>query len=148
MYLKNRNKSPEPGFVFYYEDPVTKKEVRVPETRQANGLNALAALVRASFANNGIPIDPNLIKIIEHQICLRHKDPKSACYSGGLGDDIHLNLSKPLLRSIEMVAKGVHANGVARMAKKLSGCSSCGGTKTYKKGVNNLGRAGTLNKLG
>lgn len=148
MYLKNKNVSPPGGFFFYYEDPKTKEEVKVPSgSRQANGVAALTAQVRNAFSKAGIPVPAQLAKIVEHQICIRQANPKSVCFMGGLGDDIHHNLAKPVLRSIEMFAGRVKMNAVARTARRVGGCAGCGGTKTYKSGKNNLGRAGTLNKI-
>lgn len=147
MFLKDKNTSPPGGFYFYYRNPATKEVVRVPQSRPANGVQQLATVVRSAFVNNNIPVPDNLELIVEHQICIRQADPKSVCYSGGLGDTLHHSLAKPVLEAVSVAAEKAGASGFARAVRKVSGCSGCGGTRVYEKGKNNLGRAGKLNKL-
>lgn len=147
MRLKNRNQTPPGGFAFYYENIETKQEIRVPQgDKSANGVSQLTGLVQASLTNNGMEIPPQLALIVEHQICIRQDNPLTLCFSGGIGDDVHHKVMKPLLRSIARGAAKVGAKIVSDAATKIGGCTGCGGTKTYVQGRNNLGRAGTLNK--
>ena len=151
MYLKNKNQSPsQDGFSFYYEDR-HGEIVRVPEQgKKANGVAQLTKLVESVFRQNGMEIPPRLPEIIEHQICLRLPDGQRStkCFNGGWGDKIHQDVMKPLLKSIGAVATKVGLKSLGKAAVKKSGCSSCGGSKIYVQGQNNLGRADTLNKLG
>ena len=148
MRLKNKNSTPAGGFVFYYKDSATKKEIRVPAgNRSANGLKQLSGMVTLAFKNNGMNIPKNLVELIEHQICLRQKDPTKVCFSGGIGDTLHHKVAKPMTRAIAKAAKKLHAPKVAKAVTRVGGCSGCSGTKTYVQGKRNLGRAGLLNKL-
>lgn len=147
MRLKNRNQTPPGGFAFYYENISTGQEIRVPTgSGSANGVSQLTGLVDASLRNNGMEVPPDLPLIIEHQICLRQPVPLDVCFSGGIGDDIHHKVMRPLLRSIARGAAKVGLKKVSGAATKIGGCSGCSGTKTFVQGANNLGRAGTLNK--
>ena len=88
-------------------------------------------------------------KLIHHQIC---RKGLADCYSNGVGDDIHklfggldgivAKLPTPLRRAAEAVTKVITGG-----QKKLGGCSACGGTKTFEPSKNNLGRAGTVNRV-
>jgi hypothetical protein len=146
MILKNRNSTPPGGFVFYYENPKTGEEIRVPTSGSANGLPQLTVWVGNAFQANGIPQDPDLGLVVEHQICIRQKNPLDICYNGGIGDALHHNIFKPLLKVASKAASRV-SKSAAQALNKKSNCRSCGGTTTYKLGENNLGRAGSLNKL-
>lgn len=148
MILKDKDSTPYGGFVFYFKHVKTGEEVRVPSGKKsANGISQLTNLASSALRNNGMEVPENLSKIVEHQICLRQPEPKKVCFNGGIGDSIHHNVAKPFLLKVSKVAEKVGAKSVSKVAKAVGGCSYCGGTKTYEQGRNNLGRAGTLNKL-
>lgn len=154
MQLKNRNATPQGGFTFRFNTP----DGSVMSIR-STGLSQLTEQVKRVFRNLGMEIPDNLSVIVEHQICLNQSSPTTACWSSGIGDDLHHKWIAPFLNRIADVAApsartavttGVVSkvrNAVAKAVRKVAGCSSCKGTRTYKQGVNNLGRAGTLNKL-
>lgn len=101
-----------------------------------------------------------LTNLIEHQICLRNGGSGGKlCNSSGLGDDLH-SLAEGVDSIIEKspkIVKKVVATALRstllrgkkisnNVQPRLSGCSACGGSKSYNKQGNNLGRAGRLNK--
>lgn len=103
-----------------------------------------------------IVTDGNLEKYVkllaEHQMCINNKAIK--CWSGGVGDDVHTVISKvegfvidnapePIVRLVRRFATAVTKG----KSSTVTGCSSCGGTRTMDPKVNNLGRAGTLNRI-
>lgn len=147
MYLKDKNRSPRGGFVFYFQHVKTMLEIRVPTKGGANGIPQLTTWSGATLRGNGMDVPDNLAQIVEHQICIRQKLPLKACYSGGIGDDIHHKVMKPILGKVAATAKRFGAKRVAKVAKKAAGCSGCGGRRTYEQGKNNLGRAAKLNRL-
>ena len=151
MRLKNKNIAPQGGFSFYF---VGDGEVVVHVT--GNSIPQLTEKARASMSNQGISIPENLPEIIEHQICLRQSNPTEACYSGGIGDDLHHKFIAPFLKSVASRVGGT-ASGSGFIAKartafasaveRVAECQSCKGTTVYKDGKKNLGRAGSLNNL-
>lgn len=145
MRLKNRDHRPEGGFAFHYVRDSDGVAVRVDG---ANGMAQLTERVEKSFANNKMTVPPNLAEIIEHQICLRQSNPLDACWSGGIGDDLHHKWIKPFLSTAAaaMPGTGIMAS-VKKAVEKVAGCSSCGGTKIYDSKRDNTGRAGKLNRL-
>lgn len=145
MRLKNPNRTPQGGFVFYYVLP-DQSEGRIPVTGSANGIKALAVLARAILPPQGITVPQNIEEIIEHQICLRQPNPTSACWKSGIGDSLHHSIFKPLSEKLASAISSFAPKAAARV-RSIGGCSSCSGTKTYDQRRNNLGRAGTLNKL-
>ena len=144
------NVQPVGGFVFYFEHPKTGTEVKVPlGDNEASGLDQLEKMVRATFQRNNIPAPQHLRLHIQHQICLRQPDPKATCFSGGIGDDLHFKVMKPvLLKTAAVLSKIPGGKGLAKVATKIGGCSGCSGRKTYKQGQLNMGRAGVLNAAG
>lgn len=165
MRLKNLNTSPSNGgFLFFFHNE------RLNQTDQvsANGLDTLVDKTSAQFKNLGMEVPENLREIIEHQICLRQDNPLSACWSGGFGDDLHHKWINPFLTKVadtldktpsfpdratrsprrnftSVISKA--AKAVAQTARRVASCGSCGGSRTYKQGSNNLGRAGSLNRF-
>lgn len=171
MRLKTLNESPFGGFVFFFHN----EKLHQTDQVQANGLDTLTDKTAAQFRNLGMEVPENLREIIEHQICLRQPNPTASCWSGGLGDDLHHKWIGPFLTRIAdsldgstgspptappfpdkatrspkrvfrgFISKAAHA--VAQTARRVASCGSCGGSRTYRQGSNNLGRAGSLNKL-
>lgn len=142
MRLRNVNEPPPgSGFSFYFEAP----DGAVVSINRANGLVELEREVRAAMKNNGVEAPDELAKIIQHQICLRADDPESLCWSGGIGDDLHHKWVKPFLVKVADVVKG---GIISSLARALSSCGGCSGTRVYKPGENALGRAETINKAG
>lgn len=132
---------PGAGFSFYFE----ATDGSVVSINRANGLVELEREVRASMKNNGVEPPADLAKIIQHQICLRADDPRSLCWSGGIGDDLHHKWIKPFLVKVADATKG---GVISSLARALASCSGCSGTKVYRAGKNALGRAETVNKAG
>lgn len=135
--------------MFYYEHN------RITASVTGNNLAQLTEKVKGAFSNNGIPIPEDLQVIIEHQICVCQDNPTEVCWSGGIGDDLHNKWIGPFLkrlaRAMDTSEEGVISRArraVAKTAEKIAGCSSCKGSRVYQNGKNNLGRAGTLNKIG
>lgn len=146
MRLKNLNQSPHDGFVFYYEGK-GGGPVRVPVTGSAGSMRRLVLLASRALVNNGLDVPDNFRDVVEHQICLRQPDPDGACFSSGLGDDLHHKVMKPLFIGLSEAAAKVGLDSLAAGAKKVAGCSGCGGTRVYKQASNNLGRAGSVNNM-
>lgn len=133
--------------MFYYRHPKSGEDVVVPAAgRTASGLKQLAGMARSALIANGIEVPPNFRKIVEHQVCMRQGDPKSACWSDGAGDSLHHWVAKPILSKVASAADAVGLKPLARAARRVRGCSSCGGSRVYVSGENPLGRAGTLNR--
>jgi len=166
MRLKNLNESPSAGgFTFFFHNE------RLNQTDQvvANGLDTLTDKTASQFRNLGMEVPENLREIIEHQICLRQPNPTSSCWSSGIGDDLHHKWIKPFLTRVADALEGKQpafpdkatrspkrrftgmisqaAKTVAKAARRVASCGSCGGSRTYKQGTNNLGRAGSLNRI-
>lgn len=91
--------------------------------------------------------------MIEHQMCVRHKG-NVQCWSGGIGDDIHDVVCKvegwvlekapaPIVKMVRRFAKAASKG----KSNSFAGCASCGGTSIMNPAVENLGRAGKLNKF-
>lgn len=140
MTLKEHHKQPIGGFTFYFEAPSG-------EVVQLTGasISNLTRKVNSNFLNLGMNVPENLAAIIEHQICLRQPNPVASCWSGGLGDTLHHKWIKPFISRASDAVKAL--TGYSGL-EAVSNCQTCSGTKVYKAGANNLGRAGTLNKIG
>lgn len=146
MRLKDKNSSPHGGFFFEIENE-HGKIVRVPEAgKSANGIPQLEALAREALSKMGVAAPPDLAGVIEHQICMRQPNPERACWSGGIGDDLHHKILKPFFKGVQKAAARVKLKGLAKTAGKVAGCSTCGGGKPFKKGDDGTGRAGKLNR--
>lgn len=155
---------------FLMED-MAGNEVQVPPSGGTNTLPQLLTLVlsyiqtydnhtageysklQRQFAEeDGLSFNAYMVKLIEHQFCLRNSG-KVKCWNSGAGDIIHNALSKvdgwvehtpnviqqKVQRAIEFITPS--------KSKTLGGCAVCGGSRVMSPNVNNLGRAGTLNKL-
>lgn len=93
---------------------------------------------------------------IQHQLCLRLGGVSSGLCWRGTGDKIH-EFMKELDHVVEKspgILKAI-GEGVTRMitritssepVKKLGGCISCGGSKTFNASKKNLGRVAKFNK--
>lgn len=145
MHLKDKNRTPSVGFVFYFKAP-NGTEVRVPVRGSAPGVVKLEQLVKANFQNIGMEIPGNLSQLIEHQICIRHPNPLDQCWEDGFGDHLHYSVALPIIEKAQKAIK--KATGKAsKTLSKIGGCSGCKGTKVYDSKKRNLGRAGILNHL-
>ena len=106
-------------------------------------------LAREEANKIGISFPAYVSLLIQHQICLTGIVP---CYSSGIGDTIHTIFKKVdgvvdrLPAPLKSMAKAI-TKAITKQ-EKFGGCSSCGGSKSFKPKVNNLGRAGTLNRFG
>ena len=144
MTLRNPNETPNGGWKFYFQSTEGGK----PFTNEVSGANSVDDLTRKAalqMTNMNVSVPENLKQIVEHQICTRAHP--GDCWMSGIGDELHNKWIKPFLTGVAKTATKMKLNGVAKKAKSLSGCSSCGGTSVYVEGENNLGRAGTLNDL-
>jgi len=98
--------------------------------------------------------------LLEHQICLRAGGLKSGiCQGSGLGDTLHSFsgkvddaiekapsiIKKPLQKLISSTVLRGESKDIRRTGR-VSGCSGCGGTRTFTKAAWNFGRVGRLNK--
>lgn len=90
--------------------------------------------------------------LVEHQICVRIKNVSPAyvsklCSSSGIGDTIHMLVSKTEETVISAAVSAVKAitHRTVKISPKASKCSACGGTQTFDPTRDNLGRAGKLN---
>lgn len=146
MKLKKPNETPHVGFTFLFVSEKTGTEILV---KGANSVSQLTTKAAEMMRKAGMTIPDNLEKIVEHQICLRSPFPQEECWMGGIGDKLHHKWIKPVLQKTAAAVekKGRIGRAIAKVAKKIGGCGGCAGTKVYKQGVNNLGRAGTLNRV-
>jgi len=115
--------------------------------------------LEAGAAKLGLDPRAYLIKVIHHQACLRIsiEDRNRLCYSDGIGDDLHIlagkidNLidraPKILSRLASVAVAGATKLATGRSSPTLSGCQTCGGTKSFEQNKNQLGRSGTLNSI-
>lgn len=148
--------------------------IRIPENGTAGSMGQLVSLVDVEIKSldaqgynysSGIQMQADrdgsnyrayLNKVIENIICKRQPYPEQTCYSDGVGDNLHLlsgridravgQLPKPLksVATIAIKAATKMATGKARM--DLGGCGTCGGTSSLNARLNNLGRAGYMNR--
>ena len=144
MRLKFPGDVPHGGWAFYLK--VRGKEVKL----QSHSLALLTESVRKTLASNqlDVPSPEDLRTIIEHQICLRQPDPVEACFSSGIGDDLHHRFVVPVIDWLQRnVSKTVGRRLQALDSAK--GCAGCKGTTVYdpSKGIANTGRAGALNTV-
>jgi hypothetical protein len=138
-------------WVFYYQTLDTPPlEGRVAGSSEPD----LLAKVRKQLSALRIPIPDDLPEIVQHQICMRQKDPKSVCWNSGAGDALHHDWVKPFLqRTAEAVVTATKTSRVMKKIgakigerlKKIAACTSCGGTTIYIPSQNNRGRAGSIN---
>jgi hypothetical protein len=118
--------------------------------RISGGQYTSKAKEEAASRNISFPAYVNLL--IQHQICLKNGG-NNICWEGGIGDTIHKMFSKidglvaKMPKALQSAAAAVFKAVTPSGSRTLGGCSSCGGTKTFNPNVNNLGRAGTLNKI-
>ena len=145
--------------------------VQVPPSGGVNTINALLTMVLSyiqTYDNHtageyskqqriyaeeyGLSFDAYILKLIEHQFCIRNK-ATTPCWSDGVGDSIHNALTKVdgwIEHTPEVVQQKVQA-AIAFLtpskSKTFGGCSVCGGSKVMSRSTNNLGRAGTLNNI-
>jgi hypothetical protein len=101
-----------------------------------------------------LPIADYFDAIVQHQICTRMSSSKGVCLPSGIGDKIHsfvanvdaaaARMPAPVRKTYEQVAAAVTKKILGTAHTKLSGCSSCGGTKSFRKSTWNMGRAGRL----
>jgi hypothetical protein len=99
----------------------------------------------------GMPFDQYIGKLIEHQLCLRSKSIK--CFNDGVGDAVHEVMGKidgfveRAPKPIKLLIQKVFAEVTPSKSRTLGGCSACGGSRIMAPRANNLGRAGTMNRL-
>jgi len=107
-----------------------------------------------------IPYTKYIGLLLEHQICIRAGGMKSGiCQGSGLGDTLHSFsgkvddtiekapdfIKKPLQKLISSTVLRKETGDIRRTGR-VSGCSGCGGTRTFTKAAWNFGRVGRLNK--
>lgn len=170
MHVKNKNYFSK--WAFTALDP-SGKDFRIPREGYENSLNDLVNKVfsqlkefdtttngeylskaRSQARKHDLELRGYIQKVVEHQVCLN--SPRGACYDDGFGDTLHsfavkidswidsMGAGKKVGETIVKVATFL-ATGKAQ--RKLSECGRCGGTRKFEAGSDNLGRAGTLNKL-
>ena len=100
----------------------------------------------------GISFEDFLLKLIEHQMCINHRG-QVPCWSDGLGDDIHnfmMGVDKKIAKAPKALShriQGLISKMTSGGSRTLGGCSSCGGTTVMNPQADNLGRAGTVNRI-
>lgn len=176
MFLKNPTQHTK---IFFIKDPITKDVIRIPSNSGgAKNIPELSNMIiqqvaewdritnntysqqaRKEAADLKLTWTAYWAKVVEHQICLRAHDQKKVCWNDGFGDTLHraASMVDDLIDKSPRILKTI-GQGIAKMAtkvatgksnKKLSGCSSCGGTKVFDpEKKRNLGRVGKLNSLG
>lgn len=110
--------------------------------------------VRKQAQKHGLELQEYIAKVVEHQVCLRGSP--TLCWDDGFGDTLH-SFAMKVDNWVESLPVGsTAARAAVRVAtfiatgksqRRLSGCSKCGGTRTFSPDANNLGRAGTLNRI-
>lgn len=166
MRIKNINQIGE--WRFYLENP-EGEEVVVPPSGWFNTLQQLKEAVlsyidiydtatggayskeiRRDAEKEGLSLDAYMIKLIEHQFCLRNSGIK--CWSSGVGDTIHSILSKVdgFIEKASPAVRGKMQDAIERVtpshSRTFGGCSVCGGSRVMKSSGSNLGRAGRFNR--
>jgi len=98
----------------------------------------------------GVSFEAYIARLVEHQFCIRSRSVK--CWSDGLGDDIHSALSVVdgwVAKTPEVVRSKIQ-NAIEMLtpsgSKTFRGCAACGGSRVMDPSINNLGRAGRLNR--
>lgn len=119
MYIINRNESVIGGY--YYDDPLLSRRI-VTDGNLADLYKVVLGMRRA----NDIEDEPDLLHIIEEQICLRQ--PPGKCRMGA-GDFIASGIQK--------MAKVVDKVAGTKLEQKAKGCSSCAKRKRI---LNNFSR--------
>lgn len=149
------------------------EQVRVPtegflRTRRAlvnavrDHLSALASQGKPEFLHRAeeeaaavdMSIGRYIEAIVEHQICIRMSSSRQHCAPSGIGDKLHsfvasvddavAKLPKPVRKMFEKVSEAVTKKISGESHQRLSGCSACGGSRSFKKNTWNLGRAGRM----
>jgi hypothetical protein len=168
MRVKDHNKVS--SWNFFMED-MSGETVQVPPQGGTNTIQELLTLVLSyiqtydNHTNNeyskqqriyaeedGLSFNAYMIKLIEHQFCLRNSNT-TPCWSGGVGDTIHNALTKVdgwIEHTPEVLQQKVQAAIsflTPSKSKTFGGCSVCGGSKVMSRSSNNLGRAGKLNNI-
>lgn len=168
MHIKRRNFFSKWDFIAI--DP-SGQELKIPRNGYAKSREELVEMVFSQLkqfdaATNGeylkkarksagdMDLKAYLAKVVEHQVCLRVG--REFCYDDGFGDTMHglavridnwvdgLGVGKKAAIAAVQVATFL---ATGKKQRKLGGCSRCGGTRKFSSDANNLGRAGTLNKL-
>ena len=101
----------------------------------------------------GTEFETYISKVIEHQLCLRMSG-RIPCWNDGYGDKLHSKLSAVdgYIENTPALIRNALTFAVSKItpskSRSFGGCSSCGGTFAFNPSVDNLGRAGQMNKLG
>ena len=108
---------------------------------------------RALAEEAGITFDRYMLRLIEHQFCVNNAARGIKCWSDGVGDTIHSALTVVdgwVAKTPEVIRNRIQ-NAIERItpsrARTFGGCSACGGSRVMDPRINNLGRAGRLNRL-
>lgn len=114
--------------------------------------NAYTKTQRELAESHKLQFTDYIMELIQHQMCVRNVG-SIPCWSSGLGDSLHkaAGMVDTAISILPTTARTVMQKMIAKVTPShsptLSGCQSCGGTGTFQSGVNNLGRAGTVNKI-
>jgi hypothetical protein len=168
MHLKNPTQI---KLRFFLIDPTTGSEISISgNTLKDITDNVVRQISQFDAATNGsyskkaaleakrLKLDLRFFwqRLIEHQICLRSPNPDQICYNDGIGDKLSefsrnvdsaiSSMPTPIRKMAEGIVKLATLAATGKKVKKLGGCSSCSGTKTFSPDTNrSLGRAGVLN---
>lgn len=125
----------------------------------AQGIGNFTGTAEKEAAALGMGIEEYYSDLVQHQICLRAGGMKSGiCNSSGLGDSIHhvaekvdavlgkSKIGRAISSKIGKKLFGGKKVSVSDGQPRMSGCRSCGGSRAYRSGERNLGRAGKLNR--
>jgi len=168
MYLKNRMQFS--SWEFFLEDP-DGNEIRIPEKgKYASSIDQIfhmvmdqidqfpeeyTDMIRFNAGKLTTPWRSYIKKVIEHQICIRNNRPDELCWNDGFGDKLHSltkkidvvidHLPKFISSAAQMAVRAVTKAATGKSSPRIGGCATCGGTRTFNPGVQNLGRVGKLN---
>jgi len=167
--MRVKNPQNVSNWKFYIEDP-SGVEVVIPPSDPCNSLNKLLGQVlgyiqvydnmtqgeyskkqRELAVKDGLDFEDYMLKVIEHQVCLRAKGT-IPCWKG-TGDLIHSALGKVdnLIDHSPEIVRNVMQRAVSSATpsktKKFGSCSACGGSRSFSPSVDNLGRANKLNNI-
>jgi len=114
--------------------------------------NEYSQVQRQLAEESGMEFKAYIMKLIEHQMCLRNKS-SIKCWNDGAGDSIHNMLSK-VDNYVEKTPEPIRRLVGAAIAKitpsrtrSFGGCAACGGSRVMSPNQDNLGRAGKVNRL-
>ena len=152
----NKMRIPASGEATSIAHLITLVDVEV-NALTAQGYDYKDKLTKQALSQN-LPYRAYLAVIIENMMCKRRPNPEETCFSDGVGDHFQF-LSGKIDRIVASLGDGVLGRAASlavraatlaatgHASQTMAGCTSCGGTKSISPVINNLGRAGKLNRI-